>query len=1142
MDGWNEILRLPLNLFATDNFNNPLPKRSLISSLQFDSTLNFIWCGDSNGYTRSFTSSSNSMYSNLQLYPYTKFQSNYTNQPISQLLSHKDGILSLLTNELNFKTRRGINKLHVSAKTFNDESFNNLTSMTFNCNSYNDVVVGTDTSLSKFDLYKPNVLSTFDHQGDISKLNNSGKFLTIANSNGSLDIFDPISNSTVKSFSAHNGFISDMDVRGNYIATCGYSVRPKRYHHNQTPEYMVDPLVNIYDTRIMRAIAPIPFPTGATSVRFHPKLPNIIIIASVVGQLQFVDIFDQTNVNVYQTNLTPPPVIGSSLNNGSKIPKMSNLEISSSGDFLMFNDDSDSIHLWSINSSSNDFVNFPPPVEQPDIIEQNVEYIGVDDNVPLSIVGMPYYKDLLLSNYPNDLRFVKESAKLPESIDMELILESQKHPGSFIPYDKLKYGPGNVYKPYQSLKEYKEITVPKFISERKDGDEDTSTSADVTELVADESIFQYKCNTNGNSSNCKVPNCYSRLQIQYSRFGVKDFDFSYYNRTNDYCGLENHTDNSYINSLLQLYRFQSIIYNQAVGALSNEWLPVDESILDTNPEGSSILNELGYLFDMMYKAKSTNVNIYNLSQVLNHNPKAAKLLNNNELLTLNSQEVRDLIISFNNFLLTSLNDDLNVQDHSTFETTELKYEIEIKGNGTSCPIHDKHHGNMLSLELITPPANMLNKMSILINPHYQSTTNSLNNIRKNLNILTYLDYSMNQFKTVPCQQHQHAYPHSLEIRTSIVKLPSVLSINVNLTNEEFKIINTFKQWLVPEFYAFRSPNNSGFNFRNMDIEGHGEKYELLGYVCEINHQSDTVNGAHNLVTFVKVKDEWYLFNDFLVMPIPEEEVFDLHYSWKKPVVILYQKSSQPEFNYWKSFQGNDAILYRDHFAGGIRKAHQVDYKLLTQEEAPKPGTLVAIDAEFVMLKPEQLEIHYDGYKKLIKPKQLSLARISVLRDDGVPFIDDYIVHTSEIYDYLTNFSGIEENDLDLKLSTKNLVTLQTAYRKLWLLLNLGVIFVGHGLYNDFRTINLQVPQEQIRDTAVIYYKSDFRRQLSLKFLAYVMLKEKVQKGNHDSIEDALTALLLYKEYEKFIKTPSGFEDALNRIYSEGKRLRFKVPE
>ena len=1191
MDGWSEVLRIPSSVFATDNYNNPTTIVN-ITSLQFDSVQNFIWCGDSRGYTRSFTGSfaTNSLYGNLQLYPYTKFHTsdvNYNN-PIKQILSHREGILSLLNNAISFNSRRGLSKLQVTSKTFNNNAttenkFNNLQAMTFNCNSFNDVVVGTDTSMMKFDLNKPNVLSSFDHQGGISLLNNLGKFLTIANSNGSLDIFDPVSNSTVKTFSAHNGFISNLDVRGNYIATCGYSIKPKRYYHNQPAEYIVDPLVNIYDTRIMRAIAPVPFPAGAASVKFHPKLPNIIIIASTSGQMQFVDIFDQTNVYLYQADLAIPTTTTTTINNK---PRMSNLEISENGDFLVFNDNCDNMHLWSISPSSKDFVNFPQPVEQPDIIDSNFEIIDIDANVPLSIVGMPYYKELLLSNYPNDLRFVKETAKLPEPIDIELILENEtRNNGTkkFFPYDKLKYGPGNVYKPYQSLKdnkENKEILIPKFISERS-----TTTTTTTKELKADndgkfidDSIFQYKFQGKLN----KVPNCYSRLQIQYSKFGIKDFDFSYYNKTKECCGLENHTDNSYINSLLQLYRFQSSIYNQVVGSLSKEWLPNDITTIITtnNPEGSSILNELGYLFDMMFKAQSNNVKIYNLSQVLNHHPNAQKLLNNNELLNLNSQQVRDLVIEFNNFLLTTLHQDFQTQFQENFNLTELKYEIEIKGNGTSCPMYDKHQGSMFSLELITPPSNMLNKMSILINnnnnnnnnPQYQpEPISSLDNIRRNLNILTYLEYSMNQYKTIPCQQHNHSYPHNLEIQTSIVHLPSVLTINVNLSNPEFKIINNFTQWLVPEFYAVKSKSKSGkngYSFKEIDHPTpnsatqesgkHKYKYELLGYVCEINHQSDIVSGAHNLVAFIKVNNNggWYLFNDFLVMPIPEEEVFDLQPSWKKPIVIMYQQTNQPLFNYLTTTTNtttntttfsnagkyDDLILYRDHFAEGIRKGHQLEYELLTRKESPQPGSLVAIDAEFVMLKPEELEIHYDGYKKLIKPKQLSLARISVLRENGIPFIDDYIVHTSDIYDYLTNFSGIEPNDLNLTLSNReNLVTLQTAYRKLWLLLNLGVIFVGHGLYNDFRTINLQVPERQIRDTAVIYYKSDFKRQLSLKFLAYVMLKEKVQSGNHDSIEDANTALLLYKKYQN-LYNKEDFELILNYIYSEGQQLRFKVPE
>ena len=67
----------------------------------------------------------------------------------------------------------------------------------------------------------------------------------------------------------------------------------------------------------------------------------------------------------------------------------------------------------------------------------------------------------------------------------------------------------------------------------------------------------------------------------------------------------------------------------------------------------------------------------------------------------------------------------------------MKYEIEIKGNGTSCPMYDKHQGSMFSLELITPPSNMLNKMSILINNN--NNNNNLNINQNPLAVLIILD-------------------------------------------------------------------------------------------------------------------------------------------------------------------------------------------------------------------------------------------------------------------------------------------------------------------------------------------------------------------------------------------------------------------
>ena len=183
-------------------------------------------------------------------------------------------------------------------------------------------------------------------------------------------------------------------------------------------------------------------------------------------------------------------------------------------------------------------------------------------------------------------------------------------------------------------------------------------------------------------------------------------------------------------------------------------------------------------------------------------------------------------------------------------------------------------------------------------------------------------------------------------------------------------------------------------------------------------------------------------------------------------------------------------------------------------------------------------------REVIRPTRLGLARVSVLRGDGphqhLPFINDHIIIREPIVDYLTKYSGLKPGDLDSNRSTHALVTLKIAYRKLWLLLNLGVVFVGHGLPKDFRTINIHVPKAQVLDTVDLFYIRARQRKLSLRFLAWYLLREDIQQETHDSVEDARTALRLWRKFEDF-RNAGVVDQKLEEIYREGRKWAYKPP-
>ena len=200
-----------------------------------------------------------------------------------------------------------------------------------------------------------------------------------------------------------------------------------------------------------------------------------------------------------------------------------------------------------------------------------------------------------------------------------------------------------------------------------------------------------------------------------------------------------------------------------------------------------------------------------------------------------------------------------------------------------------------------------------------------------------------------------------------------------------------------------------------------------------------------------------------------------------------------------------------------------------------PNDLVALDAEYVVLEWANKRGDEPDYLRLQRKPHMSLARVSCILSscpgDERTIMDDYVSTPEPVLDYVTQYSGIHEGDLDPAVSEKNLTTLKTTYMKLRALADRGVRFVGHGLSQDFRVCNVAIPNIQVIDTLEIFHRPGLRK-LSLRFLAYHVLGERVQEDEHDSIEDARTSLRLYRRYEE--ETRNGtFETLLDNVFQRG---------
>ncbi|KAJ4295515.1 poly(A)-specific ribonuclease [Kalmusia sp. IMI 367209] len=1063
-----------------------------VATFAFDTLQELLWTSNNYGRITSFYGPALERYTSYRGHA----PADGTVGAVKQLLFTDKGVLSVSKHTVHYASRRGLTQWHLTSPDFKE-----LRCMNFTSKGTREILVaGCQEKMFKVDVEKGTIVEALVADAQYTIMKRAGGYICAASNNGSIHILDSGSLSVVKVFEGHTGSISDMDAKGDFLATCGWSPR-------QQFGFMLDPFTHVFSLKTLKQLPPIPFHTGAAFVRMHPRMSTTAIIASQAGQMQVIDLMNPDSANLRQLNMYDSYLTG--------------LEMAPSSEAFVLSDSNGHLHLWGSPSK----VHFPEYSNPTEFADPVVPPPSMDwsPETPLNTVGMPYYKEHLLSSWPSHMVF--EIGAPPPKIESAILNSMTRTEMGFFaknPKTKRRY---QIEDTRQSDRGLESLTAPKFLSEKARaaqslGDTDFKT-VETMETLTDMHLDDV--------TRRDVPAMYGNVEIKYSRFGVDDFDFAYYNQT-PYSGLETHITNSYANPLLQLLRFTPMIRNLALRHTASPCL-----------YESCLLCELGFLIDMLEKAAGLNCQASNFLKTFSGLSNAVSLNLLEEFVP--NVALTSMIQAFNRFLLEKISEEFRQMLTTLGGTSLMDQVLETQARASmkcaQCSNETIRGGRTFVNELVYPAKHVMKNARGPRPTFSQILKSSVERQDQTRGWCT------------KCNRYQQMVQ-----RKTIQSIPGVLMLNAAIQSHEAKLLWSIPNWL-PQEIGIIVDQGQFYCFEGQDLALHLQRgvfdimvYELIGVVADINsgehqkpHLVATVNTAPSSRDDT-TEDKWHLFNDFLVRPIPKEEALRFEPSWKLPSVLTFQlKAARHKIDdSWKN-NLDTGILYR--WWSSNPTPPDSKFKLLDSiAEQPKPGYPVAIDAEFIRLQSEEIEMKADGTRETIRPDRKGLARVSVCRGEGeragLPFIDDYIAVTEPVVDYLTAWSGISPGDLNRETSRHALVSLKHAYKKLWLLLNLGCVFVGHSLANDFRTINIHVPRQQVVDTVDLFFKPALHRKLNLKFLAWCVLKEKIQEDTHDSIEDATTALKLWRKYQEFVDA-GVLEQMLNDIYATGNQVKFRAP-
>ncbi|KAL1137635.1 hypothetical protein AAG570_009331, partial [Ranatra chinensis] len=555
-----------------------------VSSVTFDTHEELVWMGNQGGHVTS--------YYGAEMQKYTSFQVGAHTDEVRCVQAMEGGLLALTPTALRYQLRRGI-----PVFTHSSENMEEMQCMLQLNHSPDTLLLGGHTrKLIRFNLNEGREVQTYDAgEGGCAILRQHGRFICCGEPGGHIDLRDPQTLRVEHTLETHGGSLSDFDVHGHLLVSCGFS--------NRQGTLAVDNFLLVHDLRMLRSVAPIAVLLDPFLLRFMPSFSSRLAVASPSGQLQFVETvtLSEPDVSIYQVN-----------NSGASL--VTALDVSSSSQAVCIGDSAGSLHMFT-STSTPVFNAYSRPTEFADPIEP-YEPISIDDTMAIySAIPLPISAGSLLSDWPE--QFIRKQYRRTPPIDPE-ILRTMKMQGTI------------GYAPNPNTKRRNQVPL-----EYSDGGHVRWRSND----------WRYSKDSEGGGSFVAIPKRYRKPDMKHYMKIMEHSDSECDQQKFAFSGLEANLPNSYCNSILQVLYFTKPLR--------------DVVLSHSCRAEFCVCCELGFLFHMLSTSGGAPCHSGNLLRALRSAKEASALhliLSDNS--TLQEANFIQLIQSWNRFILHQLHSEL----------------------------------------------------------------------------------------------------------------------------------------------------------------------------------------------------------------------------------------------------------------------------------------------------------------------------------------------------------------------------------------------------------------------------------------------------------------------------------------------------